>query len=160
GMENMRPYLDCPHYCYAVRPALLAEQMKLIDHASVGLTLDTGHLLLAERMYGLDWQKELEAMAPYVFHLHVHDNFGEPNFSLEKNQYDLIPHGRGDMHMPIGSGEVPFREIASHLAPYFKGFLMHEVREVYEQEWPQLIGRMERMLPQAEQMPDRNSAIG
>ncbi|NBD23665.1 sugar phosphate isomerase/epimerase family protein [Paenibacillus glycinis] len=154
GMENMRPYLDCPNYCYAVRPSLLAEQMARIGHDRIGLTLDTGHLLLAVRMYGLDLQAELEAMAPHVFHLHVHDNFGKANFSIEKNQYDLIPHGRGDMHMPIGEGEVPFGEIASTLAPFFAGTLIHEVREAYEPSWPLLIGRTAAMLAQETLAPE------
>ncbi|MFC4809864.1 sugar phosphate isomerase/epimerase family protein [Paenibacillus sp. GCM10023250] len=148
GMENMRPYLDCPHYCYAVRPSRLAEQLLRIGHGSIGLTLDTGHLLLAARMYGFDPLEELAAMAPHVFHLHVHDNFGQPNFSLEKNQYDLIPHGRGDMHMPIGEGEVPFRDIAAALAPHFRGTFVHELREAYEPAWPELIGRTASLLPQ------------
>jgi sugar phosphate isomerase/epimerase len=139
GMENVRPYLDCPDYCYSVIPRTLAQQVAAIDHANVGITLDVGHLHLSTQMYGLSLHDEIKAMLPYIIHLHVHDNFGKPCFSTEKNQYELLPLGRGDMHMPIGEGEVPIAQIARLLeTTMFHGYLIHEIREQYESSWTEL----------------------
>jgi sugar phosphate isomerase/epimerase len=137
GMENMRPYLDCPDYCYSVIPHLLAEQVAAINHPCIGIALDVGHLYLSIKMYRLDLQVEIAAILPYIIHLHVHDNFGKPCYSTEKSQYELIPLGRGDMHMPIGTGEVPMAEIIQ-LLNAFNGYLIHEVREQYESQWSDL----------------------
>ncbi|WP_199616328.1 sugar phosphate isomerase/epimerase family protein [Paenibacillus alkalitolerans] len=144
GMENMRPYLDCPDYCYSVIPSVLAEQVRHINHPNVGITLDTGHAFLASNMYQLDLQAEVDAIRPYVVHLHVHDNFGRPCFSTEKNQYELYTLGRGDMHMPIGDGAVPMTEIARWLGGAVDGYMVHEIREMYEPQWHTLLNRTQR----------------
>ncbi|TDG00566.1 sugar phosphate isomerase/epimerase family protein [Paenibacillus piri] len=151
GMENMRPYLDCRDYCYSVIPQALALQVEAINHPHVGIALDVGHLHMAVRMYELNLRQQLEAMLPYVMHLHIHDNFGRASFSTEKNQYELVQLGRGDMHVPIGNGEVPIREIVSMLAPTFDGFLIHEIRDQYESVWAELPKRFD-------QLPDAGTA--
>jgi sugar phosphate isomerase/epimerase len=143
AMENMRPYLDCPYYCYAVIPSTLVEQIEAINHPFIGITLDIGHLYLSHKMYGLDLLTELRRMKPHIIHLHVHDNFGKACYSTEKNQYELAPIGRGDMHMPIGDGEIPMRDIFNELPADFNGYLIHEVRERYENEWSSLRERYE-----------------
>ncbi|WP_373232391.1 sugar phosphate isomerase/epimerase family protein [Cohnella sp.] len=143
AMENMRPYLDNAEYCYSVIPSALAEQVEAINHPSIGITLDIGHLYLSHKLYGLDLIGELKRMAPHIIHLHVHDNFGKACYSAEKNQYELAPLGRGDMHMPIGFGEIPMESIFNELSADFDGYLIHELRERYEGEWPHLRQRTE-----------------
>jgi sugar phosphate isomerase/epimerase len=143
AMENMRPYLDCPYYCYAVIPSSLVEQVEAINHPSIGITLDIGHLYLSHKMYGLDLLKELRRMIPHIIHLHVHDNYGKACYSSEKNQYELTPIGRGDMHLPMGDGEIPMGDIFKELPAEFNGYLIHEVRERYESEWSGLRLRYE-----------------
>jgi len=139
GMENLRPYLDYPGYSYAEIPSDLMNQVKNINHSHVGITLDVGHLFMAVKAYNMNFKEQLKSIAPYVIHLHIHDNFGKLSYSLEKNQYDLIPRGRGDMHMPIGCGEVPLREILNELMQYFDGYLIHELRDRYEPDWPYIV---------------------
>lgn len=145
GMENMRPYLDCPDYCYALRPEKLADQVRAIDHPQVGITLDTGHAFLAANMYGLDLQAEIEAIRPYIVHMHVHDNYGRPCYSTEKNQNELLVLGRGDMHAPIGDGAIPMRDIIGWLGGAVDAYLVHELRDMYEAEWHLLGERMRRI---------------
>ncbi|WP_127578964.1 sugar phosphate isomerase/epimerase family protein [Paenibacillus koleovorans] len=136
GMENMRPYLECPDYCYSVLPGALAKQVAAIDHPRVGIALDVGHLYLSMGMYGLDLQQEMAAILPHVTHLHIHDNYGKPSFSTEKNQFELLPLGRGDMHMPIGEGLVPMETIAQQLVKSEREvYMIHEIREKYESDW-------------------------
>lgn len=138
GMENMRPYLDNPDYCYSTDPIALAEQVEQIDHPNVGVTLDVGHLHLAMQDLPYRVEEAVERLRPHIVHLHLHDNFGRPSFSLEKNQFDMVPIGRGDMHMPIGFGDVPMDRIARQLGLQIDGYLIHEIRGIYEDEWPGL----------------------
>ncbi len=141
AMENMRPYLDCPGYCYAELPSELVQQIQRIGHSHVGAALDFGHLHLAVAMYGLSWREELALMAPHIIHLHIHDNFGKACYSTEKNQYELLLLGRGDMHAPIGLGNVPYGEIMRVLETGFNGLAIHEVRSRYESSWPDMLRR-------------------
>lgn len=90
-------------------------------------------------MYRLDLQSEMEAIRPYIVHMHVHDNFGRPCYSSEKNQYELYALGRGDMHMPIGGGAIPMRDIAEWLCGEVDGYFVHEVREMYESQGHALV---------------------
>lgn len=138
GMENMRPYLDNPDYCYSTDPIALAEQVEQIGHPSVGVTLDVGHLHLAMKDLPYSLEEAVERLRPHIVHMHLHDNFGRPSFSLEKNQFDMVPIGRGDMHMPIGFGDVPMERIARELGSQIDGYLIHEIRAMYEEEWPRL----------------------
>ncbi|TBL70529.1 sugar phosphate isomerase/epimerase family protein [Paenibacillus thalictri] len=146
AMENMRPYLDCADYVYALSPSALADQIEAVAHPHVQAVLDTGHLHMAVHMYGLDLLQELRRLAPYVIHMHLHDNYGRPCYSTEKSQYELAPLGRGDMHAPLGEGNLPFQLIAAELGPGFHGYVIHEVREMYESFWPQLRERYDQAL--------------
>ncbi len=146
GMENLRPYLDCPHYSYSEIPTVLAEQVKAVDQPSIGITLDLGHLLLASKVYGLDIQEQIMSVAPLVVHIHAHDNFGKPSYSAEKNQYALVPRGVGDMHMPIGEGTVPLKDILTVLYPYYDGYIINELRDRYESKWETVYTRWDEIL--------------
>ncbi|WP_160112451.1 sugar phosphate isomerase/epimerase family protein [Salicibibacter kimchii] len=144
GMENMRPFLDRSDYCYAVNPGLLVGQVSEINHSHVGLTLDVGHLHIATNMYNLDFKEQLMLMAPYLVHLHIHDNFGKACFSTEKNQHELIPQGRGDMHAPIGSGSVPFDLVLEWLPDTYNGMMIHELRSLYEGRWSEIASELSK----------------
>lgn len=146
GMENLRMYKDCTDYSYAVMLPKLADQVKDIDRANVGITLDLGHLLLASALTGLNLQKEVERVAPLVVHLHVHDNFGKPSYSAEKDQYALAPRGKGDLHMPIGEGQVPFADILDILDPFYEGYILNELRERFEPQWETVLARCKEVL--------------
>lgn len=138
GVENTRPYLDCPGYAYAEIPNLLVRQVSQIAHPNIGITLDTGHLHLVTRAYDLDLQYELKNMSSLVTHLHVHDNFGIRTYAHEKDQGELIAKGRGDMHAPIGDCDVPIHQIINAL-PEFSGYWIHEIRDRYRNRWNELL---------------------
>ncbi len=146
GMENIRPFPDCLTYCYATDLDDLYEQVKMINHPSVGITLDVGHLHLSANLFDTNAIAQVERSARKIIHVHVHDNFGKPCYSVEKNQFSLLPFGRGDLHMPIGMGSVPMNPIAELILPHYDGIWLHEIRERYAQEWPTLIERTNAFL--------------
>jgi sugar phosphate isomerase/epimerase len=65
---------------------------------------------------GMDYLDALRAFAPCVNHLHVHDSFGRP--STEARFYshaERIAFGMGDLHLPMGWGDIPWETILPEL---------------------------------------------
>jgi sugar phosphate isomerase/epimerase len=130
-MENARPYLFHSPYCYAERIESLKEQVVRINKSNVKINLDFGHLYMSSKFYGFDPVKAVREIKDLIFHTHVHDNYGDAVYSHEKQQTHQIPFGRGDSHMPVGWGEIPFREILSTFIDSYQGLWMMELRNRY-----------------------------
>jgi sugar phosphate isomerase/epimerase len=131
AMENARPYLHHSPYCYAESPLELKAQVERIGRKNVRINLDFGHLQMSSRFYGLDPVAEVRAIAPLIAHCHVHDNFGNPVYHTEKMQTHQIPFGKGDSHMPVGWGAIPFRDIFAEFIDSYHGLLICELRGRY-----------------------------
>lgn len=145
AVENARPYLNAPHYCYAESLVKLAAMIGEVNHPNVGVTLDMGHAYLSARRYGLDLCEGIAAVGPLVRHIHLHDNFGRCCHSYERKLSEMAVMGRGDMHMPIGWGEVPAREIFARLEGY-SGIVTLELRPRYRDNYRDALGAARRML--------------
>lgn len=145
AVENARPYLNAPHYCYAESLVKLATMVREVNHPNIGVTLDMGHAYLSARRYGLDLCEGIAAVAPLVRHVHLHDNFGRCCHSYERKQNEMAVMGRGDMHMPIGWGEVPAREIFARLEGY-SGLVTLELRPRYRDSYREALGAARRIL--------------
>jgi sugar phosphate isomerase/epimerase len=130
-MENSRPYLFHSPYCYAERLGPLAEQVEHINRKNVKINLDFGHLYLSSKHYGFDAVTAVEEVRQHIGHTHIHDNFGKVIFHHEKQQTRLIPFGKGDSHMPVGWGEIPFEKILSVFIEKYEGMFMMELRGRY-----------------------------
>jgi sugar phosphate isomerase/epimerase len=131
AMENARPYLHHSPYCYAEKPTDLADQIRRINRNNVLMTLDFGHLNLSAHFYNLDAVAEIKAVAPFIAHCHVHDNFGRSVYYTEKTQTHQIPFGKGDSHMPVGWGTIPFHDLFAGFINDYNGLLICELRSRY-----------------------------
>ena len=129
-VENARPYLDGSPYCYGEDVFQLVDLVASIRHPFVGIALDVGHAYLASRYYGFDLLKAVSAALPHIRHVHLHDNFGRVCGSLEKKQAELLATGRGDLHLPIGLGDIPVESVLS-LVKSCPAMLVHEIRPRY-----------------------------
>ncbi len=130
-IENARPYLYHSPYCYAEQPRALLDQVVRVARPNVLITLDVGHLFLAAGHYGFDPVEEAAAIREFIGHVHVHDNFGLPVYYTEKQQTHLVPFGRGDLHMPVGWGGIPFEAILKTFSGSYDGLLISELRSRY-----------------------------
>jgi sugar phosphate isomerase/epimerase len=61
-----------------------------------------------------DFLESIELARPLIKDVHIHDDFGKPA-GLDRRQIMLLSQGKGDLHMPIGWGEIPYREVFSRL---------------------------------------------
>lgn len=114
-------------------PGLLVEevaaQIDAVGHPAVGMTLDTGHTYIAAHTCGFDYLDAVRRAAPYVRHIHLHDNFGKLD-GYTSDQGERLPLGQGDLHMPPGWGEIPLKETLQVLAGY-QGLITLEIRPRY-----------------------------
>jgi sugar phosphate isomerase/epimerase len=130
-IENARPYLVHSPYCYGERLDALKTQVLAINRRNVRVNLDLGHLHMASRFYQFDPVGAVAEIGDLVAHTHVHDNFGGAVHYHEKQQTHQLPFGRGDSHMPIGWGTIPFTKLLSSILPGYRGMLMMELRSRY-----------------------------
>ncbi len=129
-MENARPFISEKGYTYAEDIDELIKQVKEIGDENIRINLDFGHAYLSTNFYNKDFLKTISKVKPYLKHLHLHDNFGYPSYFQEKDQNLLIVNGRGDMHMPPGWGNIPFKKAIKMLNPA-NCFFVIEVRSRY-----------------------------
>jgi sugar phosphate isomerase/epimerase len=94
-------------------PSRLAAELAAVDHPNVMATFDFGHGYLHCGMMGADFLTEAKALAPFAKHLHVHDCFGRPKEMWAYTVTEELAFGIGDLHLPLGWGDLPFERIAA-----------------------------------------------
>lgn len=145
-MENARPYLFHSPYCYAERIEPLKKQVLRVNKDNVRINLDFGHLYMASKFYGFDPVMVVYEIKDLIAHTHIHDNFGNAVYYHEKQQIHQLPFGRGDSHMPVGWGEIPFREILSTFVDSYNGMFMMELRSRYFEHIKESKENLEKIL--------------
>ncbi len=114
AVENYYPELPIVRgeiYDYSVWPAELTAGISEVDHPAVGVCLDVGHAALAAGVFGFDYFEACAAAAPFVRHLHIHDNLRRSNLSGVPPVSEHAAYGLGDLHLPPGAGDIPLREL-------------------------------------------------
>ncbi|PKP58413.1 hypothetical protein CVT91_08630 [Candidatus Atribacteria bacterium HGW-Atribacteria-1] len=130
-------------YNYGTKIEDLVDQVKKVNRENVGITLDFGHAYLASKYYRFKFLDSIKLALPYIKHVHIHDCFGKPKQSYEEQDINLIQFGIGDLHMPVGWGEIPYDKIfrilknyngvlCLELKPRFKRFYKYSLEMVKE----------------------------
>lgn len=101
---------------YRQTPSQVAETVRSIGSDNVVALIDFSHAYIEATYRGLDFREQLRAMAPVTGHLHVHDSFGLPN-SMKHFYHpaEATALGIGDLHLPVGWGDIPWEDIFSEL---------------------------------------------
>ncbi|MCA1242102.1 sugar phosphate isomerase/epimerase [Stappia stellulata] len=96
-------------------PGRLAAELEAIAHPNIGATLDFGHSYLKMDAEGRrsDLVSECAALAPHARHLHLHDCFGRQEGMWTYTFSEQLALGLGDLHLPIGWGDIPWQELMS-----------------------------------------------
>jgi sugar phosphate isomerase/epimerase len=130
-IENARPYRRLSPYCYGEDFGQLTDQVAHIDRNNVRIALDCGHLFMAAQYFSYDPVTAVLEAAPWIGHCHIHDNFGDACYYNEKQQTHQLPFGKGDSHMPVGWGAIPFEDILAAMMPHYSGCFIMELRPRY-----------------------------
>lgn len=119
-VENVFAYAEDQH---TASPTKLAAEVREIGHQNVAATLDFGHAAIQCTIEQLDYVTECRTMAPQVRHLHVHDNWGLPDFGTYTHGAEAAAFGYGDLHMPVGWGDMKWNEVLPNL-PLMEGTVL------------------------------------
>lgn len=132
---------------YRQTPAQVAETVKAVNHPNVAALIDFSHAYLEATYKGLDFRAEIAAMAPVTGHLHVHDSFGRPQgFYKPFFPQENTALGIGDLHMPLGWGDIAWEDIFSELTFLPDTVLMMEIGERYGAEQPASLERAKNLM--------------
>ncbi len=136
------------------RVAPVLDFVRRADRPNVGVTFDVGHAFLAARHFGFDYLEAVRAAKPLMIHLHVTDNFGRfdnlrmENFTLYRTQRprDILPVGRGDLHLPVGWGSIPYAETLAEFRG-FSGLVVTEYKyQLFRSDAPHLAAELRALV--------------
>ena len=99
-------------------PARLAAELAVIDHPEVMATIDFSHAYIKLDFDGRrhDLISEVASLAPFAKHLHMHDSFGRQDDIWMFTDGERLAYGHGDLHLPVGWGDIPWSEIIDRCA--------------------------------------------
>lgn len=127
---------------YRQTPAQVAATVKAVNHPNVVALIDFSHAYLEATFKGLDFHAEIAEMAQVAGHLHVHDSFGRPQgFYRGYHVQENTALGIGDLHMPLGWGDIAWDRIFSDLTFLPGTVLMMEIGDRYRREQPESLKR-------------------
>ena len=139
---------------YRQTPAEIAATVKAVGHEHLVALIDFSHAYIESAYRGLDFREQLRAMAPIAGHLHVHDSFGRPEgFYVPYHPQESTALGIGDLHMPLGWGDIDWESIFSELTFLPGTVLMMEIGRRYRAEQPESLERARKLMT-------LNAAIG
>jgi sugar phosphate isomerase/epimerase len=93
-----------------------------------------------------DLISELETMVPFTEHLHIHDSFGKFKTMDTYIFPEDITYGQGDIHLPLGWGDIPFEIIFSTLNIKKDIFFNFELTHRYKKYYSQNIKKAKKLI--------------
>lgn len=131
---------------YRQTPAEIAETVTAVDHPNVVALIDFSHAYIESTYKGLDFYEQVAAMAPVAGHLHVHDSFGRPQgFYKPFHPQENTAMGIGDLHMPLGWGDIDWDGIFAELEFLPDTVMMMEIGPRYRSEQPESLRRARQL---------------
>lgn len=120
---------------YRQTPAEIAATVSEINHPNLVALIDFSHAYIESTYRGLDFMQELRAMAPVAGHLHVHDSFGRHIGAYQPHcPQEATALGLGDLHMPLGWGDIAWDAIFAELEFLPDTVLILELDRRYKSE--------------------------
>ncbi len=79
---------------------------------------DFAHSYINSKKLGYDFLRSIRVAKPYIRHAHVNDNFGKGKPESAPPYIEAMPMGIGDLHLPIGWGNIPYEDVFRIMAGY------------------------------------------
>lgn len=118
---------------FTALPSRLSEEIFAIDHPHVWACFDFSHGYINATLRGADWDQEYPTLTRCSRHLHIHDSYGQPNDITLYSRAENLAFGLGDLHLPLGLGDINFDAIMDTCV-FPRGVIFNF--ELDERYWP------------------------
>jgi len=129
AIENLFPFTSAN---YAPLPSEIAHEISSLNHPNARITIDFSHAYLNCKHNKVDYIYQLSTMVPLAEHLHIHDSFGKLKVMDTYIYSEDVTYGQGDIHLPLGWGNIPFEKIFSTFSFSPNIFLNFELSRRYQ----------------------------
>jgi len=129
AIENLFPFTSAN---YAPLPSEIAHEISSLNHPNARITIDFSHAYLNCKHNKVDYIDQLSTMVPLAEHLHIHDSFGKLKVMDTYIYSEDVTYGQGDIHLPLGWGNIPFEKIFSTFSFSPNIFLNFELSRRYQ----------------------------
>ena len=136
AIENIFPF-TVKHY--APMPSEVGAQLKKINHPNIKCCLDISHAYINCTYRNAHFIDEIKHMGPLAEHIHMHDSFGILQQMWTYMESEASSYGFGDLHLPLGWGDIPFAKVFESLEFPENINLNFELPSRYEKYWQQNI---------------------
>lgn len=106
----------------------LIKLLESVGEDNIKLCYDFAHSYINSKKLGYDFIRSIQVAKPYTRHAHVNDNFGKGRPESSASYIEAMPMGIGDLHLPIGWGEIPYEDVFRTMAGY-DGIYVLELQE-------------------------------
>ena len=143
AIENLFPFTFDN---YAPLPNEIALQLNKINHPNVKCCLDISHAYINCTYRNAHFIDEIKKMAPLSEHIHMHDSFGLIERIWAYVPAEYTSYGQGDLHLPLGWGDIPFEKIFKEIQFPDRLNLNFELPERYIKYFIENIKEAKRLL--------------
>ena len=128
AIENLFPFTVNN---YAPLPSEIANQLNDINHPNIKCCLDISHAYINCSYRNVHFFEEIKQMSSLSEHIHMHDSFGILENIWTYIDSEKTSYGQGDLHLPLGWGDIPFEKIFTEIKFPEKLNLNFELPERY-----------------------------
>jgi sugar phosphate isomerase/epimerase len=140
-VENLAPVFRGPE-SLGHTPRLLRTLCKRISSPALGLCLDLGHAHIVADLRHIHIAALVEPVLDSISVFHLHDNLGARRSSQSRPDLDPL---RLDLHLPPGSGSLPWSGLASLLQDHHAPLIL-EIHPPHRLTPAELFGQTARLL--------------
>jgi sugar phosphate isomerase/epimerase len=141
-MENP-PFLEDGLFSPGLNAKNMVDFFKEINLPNFKLTFDIGHSFLGHQGDGTALLNDLRMLLPYIGHIHLHDNFGARTTMCEHDYSQRITLGAADIHLPLGWGGIPVKEVLRHLNEW-DGIINLEIEQRFRDQYGESLALVHR----------------
>ncbi|MCK4410778.1 sugar phosphate isomerase/epimerase, partial [Candidatus Bipolaricaulota bacterium] len=98
------------------------------------------HSYINSKKLGYDFIRSIQAARPHIRHAHVNDNFGKGKPESSASYIEAMPMGIGDLHLPIGWGDIPYEDVFRAMVGYHGIYILELQERFFENEYSMLKG--------------------
>lgn len=118
----------------------LIRLVESVGKENIKICYDFAHSYINSKKLGYDFIRSIQVARPHIHHAHVNDNFGKGKPESSASYIEAMPMGIGDLHLPIGWGDIPYEDVFRAMVGYHGIYTLELQERFFENGYSMLEG--------------------